>query len=197
MTFSTVSAADLKAAARGELRIKRAREAKQMAKAGDVLALRFPAELAPASAKVVAGYAPVNDEISPGPLMARLEGAGRTLALPVVEAPGGPLIFRQWRFNDPLEEGAYGIAVPAATASVVEPDLVLVPCVGFDQDGRRLGYGGGYYDRTLAALRAKKPVVAVGLAFECQRLAEIPEAPGDQRLDWIVTEAAAYEAVRD
>ncbi|MGD2133437.1 MAG: 5-formyltetrahydrofolate cyclo-ligase [Maricaulaceae bacterium] len=196
--MSFLSPSDLdKPALRKALREARSREAAQLPKAGGTLATRFPEQLLPPEGGVLSGYVPIRDEIEPWSVMAGAKARGAILALPVVVEDAGPLIFRQWDFSDPLEPGAFGIQVPSASAPEVEPDVLLIPLLGFDQFGERLGYGAGHFDRTLAALRTKKSVLAVGLAYEVQRLFEVPTEPHDQRLDWIVTESAAYPAVRE
>ncbi len=191
-----------KAALRSELRARRARAAAQLPKAGEALAWRVPAALLDARASVVAGYAPFGDEIEPGGALYRFHQAGARLALPVVAAEGAPLVFRAWSFGDPLEAGAYGIPAPPDTAEAVTPDVVLTPLVGWSQEGVRLGSGKGFYDHTLAALRAAgpradgaRPVIAVGLGFEAQRVWGLPSQRHDEPLDWIITESAAYEAI--
>ena len=144
--------------------------------------------------KVVAGYVPVRDEADIMPLLHALHARDYTLALPVVERRDAPLTFRRWRPGEALERGAYGIPAPAAGASPVTPDIVLVPLVAFDNFGHRLGYGGGYYDRTLAALRAVRPVHAIGCAHAAQEVERIPALPTDARLDWLLTEEGARRA---
>ena len=144
-----------------------------------------------AAGTVVAGYMPMRSEIDPRLLMGRLAAAGAVLCLPDVVAEGTPLAFRRWTPNDPLNTGRYGISVPLPDADELVPDLVLVPLLAFDRQGYRLGYGGGYYDRTLARRRAAGDVLAVGLAFSGQVRDDLPVAPHDMRLDWIVTESAA------
>jgi len=140
---------------------------------------------------VVAGYMPMRSEIDPRLLMDRLAAAGAVLCLPDVVAEGTPLEFRRWSSDDPLDSGRFGISVPAQAAEVLVPDLVLVPMLAFDRGGHRMGYGGGYYDRTIARLREDGDVLAVGLAFSGQVRDDLPVAPHDMRLDWIVTESAA------
>lgn len=196
MSSQTADQAEEKAALRVELRARRSREARNMPKAGMALAERFPEALLPGPGGVLSAYAPFRDEIEPGGVMARAVRNGATVALPVVVGRDQPLVFRVYAFGDPLETGPLGLREPGTKAAEAEPDVLLVPLLGFDHFGWRLGYGGGHYDRTLARLRAKKPVIAVGLAFEVQRLDAAPLEAHDQRLDWIVTEAAAYEAVR-
>lgn len=153
--------------------------------AGQAGALR---RLVPEGA-AVAGYFPMGDEIDPLPLLADLRQRGCPLALPVVSAREQPLLFRGWNPGETLEAGPHGTRQPAALAPAVVPALVLVPLLAFDGRGFRLGYGGGYYDRTLERLRCAGTVVAVGLAFADQRVAAVPHAPHDQPLDLILTEA--------
>lgn len=137
---------------------------------------------------VVSGFTPFADEIDVVPLMARLAGESWRTALPVVVGRDKPLMFRAWAPGEPTIAGAWSIPVPLETAAEVEPDVLLVPMLAFDAAGFRLGYGGGFYDRTLEALRAVKPVVAVGVAFAAQELAQVPRGRHDEALDWILTE---------
>lgn len=140
-------------------------------------------------ARVVGGYWPIRNEFDPRSFLARLIAGGATAALPVVEGRDRPLSFRAWRPGDPMEEGAHGIAVPAA-GSALRPDVLLVPMVGFDEAGYRLGYGGGYYDRTLAAL--DPPPRAVGICFALGRLPTIYPQEFDRPMDCVVTEEGAF-----
>jgi len=162
--------------------------------AGRRLADHFPDCLWPKLHSLVAGYYAVRSEIDPAPLMETFWCEQARLALPCVTAPDAPLEFRAWAPGDALETGAYSIACPQPRAPVLTPDLVLVPLLAFDHMGRRLGYGGGYYDRTIAALRAAGDVQVVGLAYSAQRLTRVPSAAHDMRLDWIVTEHGALKA---
>lgn len=139
----------------------------------------------------VSAYYPIGGEIDPLPLYAALLARGLTGGLPVVVGKGKPLLFRRWRPGDALVPGVLGIGVPPSDAPMVEPDLLLVPLLAFDRRGYRLGYGGGFYDRTLAARRARGPVLAIGVAFAAQEIPTVPVGPGDQRLDWIATERGA------
>ena len=139
----------------------------------------------------VSGYWPMRTEADPVPLLTHLHGAGAVCALPVVDARDGPLLFRRWQPNMDLEPGAYGEMIPGADAAVVTPSTLLVPLLAFDRDGHRLGYGGGYYDRTLIRLRGAGRVVAVGIAFSAQEVEGVPHDHTDQTLDWIVTESEA------
>lgn len=154
----------------------------------------FSMQVASGSGAVVAGYWPLGSEMDVRPLMLRLAAAGIELALPVTRAGDRPLEFRRWRPGDVLEPGAHGVSHPTADASVVVPSVLLVPLLAFDAAGWRLGYGAGYYDRTLAELRgrllAARPL-AIGIAYAVQELEDLPRHAGDQRLDGVVTEQSA------
>jgi 5-formyltetrahydrofolate cyclo-ligase len=95
---------------------------------------------------------------------------------------------REWSFGEPLSAGVWGIREPEPEAAEVEPDILLVPLLAFDRAGSRIGYGGGYYDRTIAQLRGRKAVVAVGLAFAAQEVSAVPITQGDERLNLVLTE---------
>jgi 5-formyltetrahydrofolate cyclo-ligase len=136
---------------------------------------------------IVSGFAAIRDEINPADLMTWLHAEGFRLALPVMVGKAKPLLMRAWTPGDAMEAAAWGIAEPLDDKPEVEPDVVLVPLLAFDGRGSRLGYGGGFYDRTLAKLRAKKPVIAVGLAYDEQRVDAVPVESYDQRLDWVLT----------
>jgi 5-formyltetrahydrofolate cyclo-ligase len=149
-------------------------------------------KLALKSGAAVTGYIPFGDELDPRPLLAVLGERGFLLAAPSIVERDRPLVFRRWDVYAGLSPGRFGFGIPepSADAPVVEPDLLLVPMLAFDRRGHRLGYGRGYYDRTLAMWRARRTIVAVGLAFSAQEVLSLPTADDDQRLDWIVTEAA-------
>lgn len=132
-------------------------------------------------------YATMGSEIDPSPVSAKLMKLGHCICLPVMIKLGQPLIFRQWKPNDPLETKKWGIREPLPQASKVEPDVLLLPMLAFDSAGWRLGYGGGFYDRTLARLRSLKPVVAIGMAFDEQEVDAVPHAAYDERLDLVLT----------
>jgi 5-formyltetrahydrofolate cyclo-ligase len=140
---------------------------------------------------VVSGFWPIKEEIDIRPLMIELSNEGCQLALPVVQGKGKPLIFRAWRPGDPLEAGVFGTLQPSAKREVMEPDALIVPLLACDEEGWRLGYGGGFYDRTLAGLRAKKTITAVGVGFNDQLVPQVPHGPSDQRLDWLLTDKRA------
>jgi 5-formyltetrahydrofolate cyclo-ligase len=141
---------------------------------------------------VVSGFWPIKDEIDIRPLMIELFNEGCQLALPVVQGRGQPLLFRAWRPGDPLEAGVFGTLQPSARRDTLEPDALIVPLLACDEDGWRLGYGGGFYDRTLRGLRARRKVTAVGVGFDGQLVPEeVPHGPDDQRLDWLLTDKRA------
>jgi 5-formyltetrahydrofolate cyclo-ligase len=133
-----------------------------------------------------AGYWPIKGEPDLRPLMASLHASGTTIALPVVETKAAPLTFRHWDPAVRMVRGDWNIPVPPPDAQVVVPDIVLVPLVGWDLDGFRLGYGGGYFDRTLAALFPRP--FAIGVGFESARLPTIFPQSHDVRLDVILSE---------
>ena len=136
---------------------------------------------------VVAGYMAIRTEIDPAPVMARLAEAGVRIGVPVIDAPGRPLRFREWLPDAVMTDGPFGARVPA-TGDWVEPEALIVPLVAFDRRLDRLGYGGGFYDRTLAELRARRPTRAVGFAYAAQEADTLPRDPFDQPLDLVVTE---------
>ncbi len=144
---------------------------------------------------VVSGFWPIKDEIDIRPLMIALHNGGCELALPVVQGRGKPLLFRAWRPGDPLEQGVFGTLQPSPKRETLEPDALIVPMLACDREGWRLGYGGGFYDRTLLGLRGRKTVTAVGVGFNAQLVDEIPHDPDDQRLDWLLTDKRAYAFV--
>jgi 5-formyltetrahydrofolate cyclo-ligase len=127
-------------------------------------------------------------EINPIPLLRKLHEAGAKLALPCIVGRGHPLIMRAWEFGAPLASGQWGIREPTTDAPEVAPDILIVPLVAFDRAGQRIGYGAGYYDMTIQALRAKKNIVAIGIAFAAQEIARIPATERDERLDLVLTE---------
>ena len=143
--------------------------------------------LGPHLGRPLAGYWPMRTEIDPRPAMEAACAHG-PVALPVVEGPGRPLAFRRWAPGDALTPAGFGTLVPAS-GEVVEPRALIVPLLAFTARGDRLGYGGGFYDRTLAALRARGEAVAIGFAFAAQQVEALPLEPTDERLDLVVTEA--------
>jgi len=161
--------------------------AEARAAAAETIAARaFPVAVTPGA--IASGFMPLKSEINPLPLMKALAGQGARLALPVIAGRGRPLVMRSWNFDEPLDRGQWGIREPKAAAAEVEPDILLVPLLAFDRTGHRIGYGAGYYDLTIAALRGRKAIVAIGLAFAAQEVPAIPATPRDARLDLVLTE---------
>jgi 5-formyltetrahydrofolate cyclo-ligase len=160
-------------------------EARRLASAS---ACRHALTIIPRSAKTVAAYAAIRDEIDPRMLLDILELRGIALALPVVVAPGKPLMFRKYQTRDVLQPGPFGVPQPSASVATSEPDVLIVPMSAFDRSGRRVGYGAGFYDRSIAFLKTKRPIVTIGLAFSVQEISEVPVDMHDQFLDVIVTE---------
>ena len=186
--------ADDKRALRAAAKTARAAAKAAVPDAAARLAARFLATIPVPKDAIVGGYWPIGDEIDVLPLLAALRERGLSLALPVVAAPGLPLSFRAWRPGDELAPGAHGIAAPLASVETVVPGLVIVPLLAFDAQGWRLGYGAGYYDRTLEAfIAAGQVVMAVGVAYAGQEVPAVPHDGGDVRLDALVTEAATYQ----
>lgn len=134
----------------------------------------------------LAGYMPMRTEIDPLPVMAEAAAHG-PVAVPVIIGKGQPLRFRAWSPDAPMVAGTFGALVPQ-DGDWITPQILIVPLVAFDPSGARLGYGGGFYDRTLAGLRAAGPVMAIGFAFAGQQAEDLPLEPTDQPLDMIVTE---------
>lgn len=141
----------------------------------------------------VSGYWPMADEMDVRLVLSRLAAAGWRCALPVTPSRGHPLTFRAWCAGDQLAPGRFGTSEPLPDAAVVIPALVLVPLLGYDRRGNRIGYGAGYYDRTLAALRGAGFILAVGVGYAAQEVEAMPVGGNDQRLDWIVTEEAVID----
>jgi 5-formyltetrahydrofolate cyclo-ligase len=166
------------------------REARQDA-AEAIAARPFPLKIR--AGIVVSGFTPLKSEINALPLLRRLEELGARLALPRIVARGEPLSMRSWQFGAPLERGQWGIREPKPDAPEVDPDIVLVPLLAFDRAGHRIGYGAGYYDMTIAGLRERRPVTAVGLAFAVQEVPNVPTTEHDERLDLVLTEREAID----
>jgi 5-formyltetrahydrofolate cyclo-ligase len=187
---------ELKAALRQSALAKRdALPAAERAAAAEAIAARpFPLALAPG--QTVSAYSPMRSELNPVPLLRRLADAGATLALPVVDGRGKPLIMREWAFGRPLGTGQWGIREPLPDAPEAWPDILLVPLAAFDRQGNRIGYGAGYYDMTISRLRGMKPVKAIGFAFAAQEVDLVPTTARDERLDLVLTERGVIECGR-
>lgn len=143
-------------------------------------------DLAPAVA--ISAFWPLDDEFDPRPLFMELQRRGHPVGLPVVVRKGQPLLFRRWLPDIELVRGPFRVMTPPPESPEIVPDLLLVPLLAFDRDGYRLGYGGGFYDRTIAKLRGGRGALAVGVAFAAQEVPAVPRDSTDQPLDWIVTE---------
>jgi 5-formyltetrahydrofolate cyclo-ligase len=176
---------------------RRAKAHKVLGDRGGLLLAKheFPAARSDSLA-CVSGFHPYQEEISVLPLLARLVSEGWLTALPVVIGKGKPLVFRAWSPGEPTTRGVWDIHVPLETAAESIPDVLLVPLLGFDRRGYRLGYGGGFYDRTIAALRRVKDITAIGIGYADQELDEVPIAEYDEPLDWIMTERDVIEPKR-
>jgi len=142
-------------------------------------------ELAVPRGAVVSFYWPMGDEADPRALAQALAVRGAALALPALVAKGAPLTFREWREGDSLVAHSFGMLEPGPEAPEIVPDVLLVPLLAFDSRGHRLGYGGGFYDRTLASLARK---TAIGIAYAGQEVGELPTHARDHPLDMVVTE---------
>jgi 5-formyltetrahydrofolate cyclo-ligase len=163
------------------------------ANAVTTLGLEF---LAPHQGGVVSGFASLPDEFRVWPLLRRLHAEGIPLAMPMMQGKGKPLLFRAWAPGDAMDSGVWGIAEPKPDKPAVDPDILLIPLLAFDAAGWRLGYGGGYYDRTLHVLRSRKRIVAIGIAFDQQRVDAVPHLDYDERLDWVLTPSGPIRCVR-
>ncbi|SDH73418.1 5-formyltetrahydrofolate cyclo-ligase [Roseospirillum parvum] len=183
------SLAQIKRRLRSEAQGRRRRLAAEAApRVGEHLRDVFAATLPVIKDCTVAAYWPIGDEMDVLPLTEYLRSRGCTIGLPAVERPGQPLTFRRWWAPARLIEGPYGTRHPEPDAPTLTPDWLLVPLLAFDRDGWRLGYGGGYYDRSLAGLRAKSPVRTIGIAYAGQEISRVPHDHLDQPLDLIATE---------
>lgn len=181
-----------KGALRKRLRGLRRRLAHELPHAAEHAAAHLPLYRLPPF-HVFSLYQPVGSELDPRPLLARLRHRGARAALPATRGRDEVMCFRLWEPHMRLEPDPLGIPAPPHFTPEVEPDLVIAPLLGFDRAGRRLGQGAGHYDRALAALRARKRVFVVGLAFAGQEIAELPHEDHDERLDAILTETDYIE----
>jgi 5-formyltetrahydrofolate cyclo-ligase len=186
--MSDATLIEAKAALRREALARRDTLAPELRQAAaETIARRdFPLDIRPGV--LVSGFSAIGTEINPLPLMRRLAERGARLALPVVVGRGRPLALRAWAFGEPLNKGQWGIREPRPDAPEVDPDIVLTPLAAFDRTGHRLGYGAGYYDMTLAGLRARRAIVVVGLAYAAQEIPAVPATARDARLDLVLTE---------
>jgi 5-formyltetrahydrofolate cyclo-ligase len=196
LTEAGIVAADIESAKRDLRReaAERRRTAVQASpQAGPCVRDRFLAALRPATGAGVSAYWPLEDEFDPRPLFIELHRRGHPIGLPVILGKGQPLLFRRWTPDVALVRGSFRVMTPPPEAPEVVPQVLLVPLLAFDRAGYRLGYGGGFYDRTIAGLRASREVLAVGVALAAQEVSAVPRDDTDEPLDWVVTE---QEAIR-
>ena len=185
-----------KADLRAQLRARRRDLAALTPDAAERAAGHLPPDLIRPQA-VVAGYHALGAELGPWPVLRKLAAQGGRVALPVALQSDAPLIFRAWRDGQPLEPDAARIPSPTAEAQTLTPSLVIVPLLAFDRCGYRLGQGGGFYDRTLQALRAAGPLFTIGLAYAGQEIDQVPREIHDQALDAILTESGYHPIRKD
>jgi 5-formyltetrahydrofolate cyclo-ligase len=162
-------------------------------RAAEAVAARLVDELEIAPGVTVSGYWPLAGELDPRPGLDRLRSRGHALALPRLNGRDQPLRFLAWDEGDALVQGAFKLLEPHPSRPPRVPDVVLAPLLAFDRRGGRLGYGKGYYDRTLGHLRAlgRRPL-AIGIAFAAQEVEEVPTGPADVLLDGVITETALH-----
>ncbi|MDX1575503.1 MAG: 5-formyltetrahydrofolate cyclo-ligase [Kiloniellales bacterium] len=187
----TTTLRDEKRRLRAAAKARRATAAASAVGAAEAVCRNLVATVPLPGEAVVSAYWPMGSELDPRPLMMALHRAGHKIALPVVIGADQPLVFRAWSPGDELEPAAFDTQVPGPDKPELTPAVVLVPLLAFDRRGYRLGYGGGFYDRTLGILRGRGEVLAVGLAYAAQEVPAVPHDGNDKRLDWIVTEAEA------
>lgn len=160
--------------------------------AGLALMQHFKSAIQAPAGAAISGFWPMGDEIDIVPLLSQLHASGHPIGLPVVVGKGAPLIFRSWHPGLALVDGGFKTQVPPQSSPELVPEILIVPLLAFDAEGYRLGYGGGFYDRTLEKLRkGRTRPLAVGVAFSAQHVARVPRDHHDQPLDWIVTEKSA------
>jgi len=145
----------------------------------------------------VASYIPIHSEVDIWPLIDALADAGHSLALPCIKRKAYPLDFRAYDMGDKLRRGAFGTREPMRSAKVVTPDIVLLPLLAFSRNGHRLGYGGGFYDRTLAHLRSESEIFACGVAYSGQEVPTLPTGQYDEKLDGVLTETGFKRFICD
>ena len=207
-TFSPSAPADDPAASADDLVLEKAQMRKQAAnirqqqadlhpQAADRLATHCLELMHSFGPGIYAAYLPIRSEISPLPLVAALHSAGQQTAMPITPAEGEALSFRLWAVGDDLEAGPYGTSQPLTVGQPVLPDIILAPLLAFDAAGWRLGYGGGFYDRTIADLAMRRhPCAVIGLGFDGQKLDKVPIGPYDMPLDAVLTPSGLHRTKR-
>ena len=159
--------------------------------AGAVVRDNFLAAVKMPAGIPVSAYWPLEEEFDPRPLFMELHRRGHSIGLPVILGKGLPLLFRRWEPTTELVRGSFRVMTPPPSAPEIVPKLLLVPLLAFDRAGYRLGYGGGFYDRTISKLRAAGEALAVGVTFAALEVPVVPRDDTDQPLDLIVTEREA------
>ncbi len=189
-----------KAALRAQMHERRAAISADVRKAAaSTIAVRADellAQVGAGTAACVSTYGAIGPELDPSSLEVELLLRGCTLCLPVMVGKAKPLVFRKYARGDQLVERLWGIKEPPATAAEVTPSILLVPLLAFDDQGWRLGYGGGFYDRTLQVLRATSVAAAVGIAYDEQCVEEVPHLVYDEPLDWVLTPSGLRRCIR-
>jgi 5-formyltetrahydrofolate cyclo-ligase len=183
--------AQMKTALREQALAARARLATAAQDAPRRMAENLLAHVPLARGAIVSAYIAIGEEADPQPLLKALRERGHRIALPRVVGKGKPLAFHLYEAGAKLVPGPFGLSQPAPDWPGTDPDMLIVPLLAFDGEGNRLGYGAGFYDRTLAGLRARRKIFAIGYAFSGQEVAEVPHDESDEKLDAIVTERYA------
>jgi 5-formyltetrahydrofolate cyclo-ligase len=161
--------------------------------AGEALKQHLTEALSVPPGIAVSGYWPLQGEIDVRPALKKYHREGHPVGLPVVIGKSEPLLFRRWNPAEELVMGRFKVLTPPEGSDEIRPRVLLVPMLAFDPDGYRLGYGGGFYDRTLAKLRSAGHAVAVGVAYAAQEMPFVPRGPYDQPLDLVVTEHSVFK----
>lgn len=177
-----------KMSARAQARLRRGRALAGSGNAAERLRDRFLTDIPLPPDPVVGGYWPIGTEVDVRPLLHAVRERGWSCALPVVGERNQPLQFRRWEPGMILRPGAFGIQEPTETAESLLPNVLLVPLLAFDRWGHRLGYGAGFYDRTIVTLRGQTGLLSIGIGFAAQEMPRVPRDVLDQPLDWILTE---------
>jgi 5-formyltetrahydrofolate cyclo-ligase len=180
-----------KEAMREEALARRAPLRAALPDAAQRMARNFVAAIPLAPSAVVSGFVAIGEETDPEPLIDLLRKEGHPIALPRVVRKGEKLAFHLYEKRAVLVPGVFGLSQPGRDWPEAIPDVLVVPLLAFDAQGNRLGYGAGFYDRTLSALRASRSIVAVGFAFAGQEVPAVPHGETDEPLDWVVTELGA------
>ena len=188
LMFPQTSIHEAKRAMRSTMIARRRQALAATPQISSLITAAFSANLNKYKDKIIALYSALEGEISLGPLAEQLTREWYQLALPVITGKGKALQFRRYCWGDPLAGGVWQIQEPLPDQPTLEPDLLLVPLLAFDAAGNRLGYGGGYYDRTLHTLRQSKRIMAVGVALNCLEVPQVPVEAHDQKLNAVLTE---------